>query len=88
MTIEVLESTAGPGAARARVVRFCGEPLPFGLGPGMLGRVFDGVGQVDRRRPAGGRARRACASRACRSTRRARALPRDFIETGIIDAST
>src|SRR5512137_910607 len=45
MTIEVLEATSGltlPGA----VVRFLGAPLTFGVAPGILGRVFNGVGQV------------------------------------------
>ena len=45
MTIEVLESTAGLSLA-GTVVRFFGEPLSFGLSPGILGRVFNGVGQV------------------------------------------
>ncbi|MFZ2652612.1 MAG: hypothetical protein WA210_21130, partial [Burkholderiaceae bacterium] len=45
MTIEVLESTAGL-TLEDSVVRFYGEPLSFGVGPGILGRVFDGVGRV------------------------------------------
>ena len=81
MTIEVLESTSGltlPGT----LVRFRGEPLAFGLSPGILGRVFNGVGQViDGGPPI-----------AVRQSRRieglpinphARAGPRDFIETGV-----
>ena len=49
MTIEVLESTSGltlPGT----VVRFFGEPLTFGLAPGILGRVFNGVPLMSARR--------------------------------------
>ena len=45
MTVEVLESTSGlnlPGST----IRFVGEPISFALGPGILGRVFDGVGRV------------------------------------------
>jgi len=81
MTIEVLESTSGLGLADT-VVRFLGEPLAFGLSPGILGRVFNGVGQViDGGPPI-----------AVRETHRieglpinpyARAGPRDFIETGV-----
>src|SRR5512142_1859423 len=45
MTIEVLESTSGL-ALDGTVVRFFAEPLSFGVSPAMLGRVFNGVGQV------------------------------------------
>jgi V/A-type H+/Na+-transporting ATPase subunit B len=81
MTIEVLESTSGL-ALPDTVVRFFGEPMTFGLSPTILGRVFNGVGQViDGGPPI-----------AARETRRieglpinpvARAGPRDFIETGV-----
>jgi V/A-type H+-transporting ATPase subunit B len=81
MTIEVLESTSGL-ALPDTVVRFFGEPLTFGLSPSILGRVFNGVGQViDGGPPI-----------AARQTHRieglpinpvARAGPRDFIETGV-----
>ena len=81
MTIEVLESTSGL-ALSDTVVRFFGEPLTFGLAPSILGRVFNGVGQViDGGPPI-----------AARQTNRidglpinpvARAGPRDFIETGV-----
>jgi len=81
LTIEVLESTAGM-ALESTVVRFRGEPLAFGLGPGLLGRVFNGVGQVidggppvavHRRMPIDGLPMNPVA----------RAMPRDFIETGV-----
>jgi V/A-type H+-transporting ATPase subunit B len=81
MTIEVLESTSGL-ALPDTVVRFFGQPLTFGLAPSILGRVFNGVGQViDGGPPI-----------AARQTNRieglpinpvARAGPRDFIETGV-----
>jgi V/A-type H+-transporting ATPase subunit B len=45
MVIEVLESTEGLSPSTARV-RFLGEPLHFTLGLDMLGRIFNGVGQV------------------------------------------
>jgi V/A-type H+-transporting ATPase subunit B len=81
LTVEVLESTAGM-AVESTVVRFRGEPLSFDLGPGLLGRVFNGVGQVmdggppvatHRRMPIDGLPMNPVA----------RAMPRDFIETGI-----
>ena len=45
VTIEMLEPTAGLGLADT-VVRFLGEPIDFGVGPGVLGRVFNGIGEV------------------------------------------
>jgi len=81
MTIEVLESTAGL-SLEGTVVRFRGEPLSFGLGPGILGRVFNGVGQViDGGPPVA--AHRKVAIDGLPMNPVARALPRDFIETGI-----
>ena len=81
MTIEVLESTAGL-SLEGTVVRFRGEPLTFGLGPGILGRVFNGVGQViDGGPPVA--AHRTVPIEGLPMNPVARALPRDFIETGI-----
>ena len=81
MTIEVLESTAGL-SLEGTVVRFHGEALSFGLGPGILGRVFNGVGQViDGGPPVA--AHRKVAIEGLPMNPVARALPRDFIETGI-----
>lgn len=81
MTIEVLESTAGL-SLEGTVVRFQGEPLSFGLGPGILGRVFNGVGQViDGGPPVA--VHRKVPIEGLPLNPVARALPRDFIETGI-----
>ncbi len=81
MTIEVLESTSGL-TLEGTVVRFVGEPLQFGLGPGLLGRVFNGVGQViDGGPPVA--VHRKVAIDGLPLNPVARALPRDFIETGI-----
>ena len=81
MTIEVLESTAGL-ALESTAVRFRGEPLRFTLGPGILGRVFNGVGQViDGGPPVA--AHRTVPIDGLPMNPVARALPRDFIETGI-----
>ncbi len=81
MTIEVLESTAGL-SLEGTVVRFHGAPMTFGVGPGILGRVFNGVGQViDGGPPVA--AHRTVPIEGLPMNPVARALPRDFIETGI-----
>ncbi len=81
LTVELLESSAGLGLADS-VVRFYGEPLHFGLGAGILGRIFNGVGEVIDGGPP------IAVSRQFRIEGLplnpvARARPRDFIETGI-----
>jgi len=81
MTVEVLESTAGLSLADTRV-RFHGEPLHFSLGPGILGRVFDGVGRIiDGGPPVAARERFRIEGMAINPAERAN--PTDFIETGI-----
>ena len=81
MVIEVLESTQGLGLDTVRV-RFLGQPLRFGVGPGLLGRIFNGLGQpVDAGPPVAACAWRRIDARAMNPARRA--LPRDFIETGM-----
>ncbi len=81
LTIEVLESTAALDLDRT-VVRFLGEPISFALGPGLLGRVFDGIGQViDGGPPLAASVRRPIDGLPMNPV--ARALPRDFIETGV-----
>ena len=81
IVVEVLESTRGLGLADLRV-RFRGEPLRLAVGPGLLGRVFDGIGRpVDGGPPVAARARRRIDAPALNPAQRA--LPRDFIETGI-----
>jgi V/A-type H+-transporting ATPase subunit B len=81
VTIEVLENTAGLGLADS-VVRFYGEPLNFAIGPGILGRVFNGVGQViDGGPPIA--ARRNSPIEGMPINPFVRATPRDFIETGV-----
>jgi hypothetical protein len=81
VTLEVLENTAGL-SLEGTVVRLLGEPLTFSLGPGVLGRVFNGVGQViDGGPPIA--AHRKVAIEGLPMNPVARALPRDFIETGV-----
>ena len=81
MTIEVLESTSGLSLS-GTVVRFVGEPLSFGLSPAILGRVFNGVGQViDGGPPVAARARYPIDGLPINPV--ARVSPRDFIETGV-----
>jgi V/A-type H+-transporting ATPase subunit B len=81
MTVEVLESTSGLTLPDT-VVRFLGEPPAFGLAPSVLGRVFNGVGQVlDGGPPIAAQARRPIDGAPINPV--ARAGPRDFIETGV-----
>jgi V/A-type H+-transporting ATPase subunit B len=62
--------------------RFLGEPLTFGVGPGLLGRVFDGVGRpIDGGPPVAIAAERPIDGLPINPT--VRELPRDFIETGV-----
>jgi len=79
--VEVLESTVGLGLKDTRI-RVRNEPLLFGVGPGLLGRTFDSIG-----RPTDGGAPIPCAARmridGLSINPAARALPRDFIETGV-----
>ena len=44
VTVEILDETAGLGLTGTRV-RFLGEPLRFPVGHGLLGRIFNGIGQ-------------------------------------------
>ena len=81
LTIELLESSAGLSLSET-VVRFYGEPLKFGVGPGILGRIFNGVGQViDGGPPIAVRERLRIDGLPLNPV--ARATPRDFIETGV-----
>lgn len=79
--IEVLESTLGLGVRDTRI-RIWNEPLLFGVGPGMLGRTYDSIGQ-----PTDGGAPIAAVRRmridGLAINPAVRALPRDFIETGV-----
>jgi len=81
MTVEIMESTDGLGLASTRV-RFLGEPLHFGVGPGLLGRVFDGVGRVTDGGPPVA-AERYLRIDGLAINPAARAMPADFIESGI-----
>jgi V/A-type H+-transporting ATPase subunit B len=81
LTIEVLEDTAGL-ALPSTTVRFIGEPMSFGVGEGLLGRVFNGVGQViDGGPPIAATAHHRIDGLPMNPV--ARASPRDFIETGV-----
>jgi len=81
VTIELLEPSAGLALA-GTVVRFLGAPIEFGVGPGVLGRVFNGVGQViDGGPPLPVRRQRRVDGLPLNPV--ARATPRAFIETGI-----
>ena len=81
IVVEVLESTVGLGLQDTRI-RVRNEPLLLGVGPGLLGRTFDSIG-----RPTDGGAPIPSAVRmridGLSINPAARALPRDFIETGV-----
>jgi V/A-type H+-transporting ATPase subunit B len=81
VTVEVLDQTAGLALDSTRV-RFLGEPLQFRVGPGILGRVFNGVGRIMDGGPP------LAASKSLRIDGLpikpvAREAPRDFLESGI-----
>ncbi|MBF0357257.1 MAG: V-type ATP synthase subunit B [Magnetococcales bacterium] len=81
MTIEILESTSGLSLDNTRI-RFAGEPISFSLGPGVLGRVFDGVGRViDGGPPIAATHKMPVEGGILNPMRRVK--PADFIETGI-----
>jgi V/A-type H+/Na+-transporting ATPase subunit B len=81
MIIEVLQSTTGLGLGTTRL-RLRPEPLLLGVGPNMLGRVFDSLGRpIDGGPPVPARARMRIEGLAINPSWRA--LPRDFIETGV-----
>ncbi|MEC3862787.1 V-type ATP synthase subunit B [Mesobacterium sp. TK19101] len=81
IVVELLESTAGLGITDA-VVRFRGEPVMMALGPGLLGRVFDGVGRPrDGGTPVPALVRRRVDTGTINPA--TRGLPQDFIETGV-----
>jgi len=81
LTIEVLESTAGLDLPATRV-RFPGRPLEFAVGPGILGRIFDGIGQpLDGGAPLP--AHRTLRIEGLPIKPAARQAPREFIESGI-----
>jgi V/A-type H+-transporting ATPase subunit B len=81
MTVELLESGSGLSLA-GTAVRFPGAPVRFGVGPGMLGRVFNGVGEAIDGGPAIPISRYLPIDGTPINPTR-RAMPRDFIETGI-----
>ncbi|MFN3566751.1 MAG: V-type ATP synthase subunit B, partial [Burkholderiaceae bacterium] len=81
VTIELLEPSAGLALA-GTAVRFLGAPIEFGVGPGLLGRVFNGVGKViDGGPPLAVKKRMRVEGLPLNPV--ARATPRAFIETGI-----
>ena len=81
VTVELLEPGAGL-ALTDTVLRFLGTPIEFGVGPALLGRVFDGVGRViDGGPPLAVKKRLRVDGLPINPL--ARATPRAFIETGV-----
>ncbi|MBK1701802.1 V-type ATP synthase subunit B [Thiococcus pfennigii] len=80
ITVEMLDDTAGLALAGTRV-RFFGEPLRFHVGPGLLGRIFNGIGQpLDGGPPLP--AARAYRVDGLPIKPSAREAPSEFLETG------
>jgi V/A-type H+-transporting ATPase subunit B len=80
VTVEMLDETAGLALLGTRV-RFLGEPLRFQVGPGLLGRVFNGVGKpLDGGPPLA--ARHAYQVDGLPIKPSARLPPSEFLETG------
>jgi V/A-type H+-transporting ATPase subunit B len=79
--IEIFSGTDGLPLAATRV-RFRGAPLEIGVGPELVGRVFDGLGRPrDGLPPAAAVERRAIEGLPINPVRRE--LPREFLETGL-----
>ncbi len=80
VTVEMLDDTAGLKLTGTRV-RFFGEPLRFHVGPGLLGRVFNGVGKpLDGGPPLA--AEQAFRVDGLPMKPSAREAPSEFLETG------
>ncbi len=81
LIVEVLADTAGLSLAGTRV-RFIGKPLRFDVGPGLLGRIFNGVGQViDEGPPVAAVDSLAIDGLPIKPV--ARSAPKEFLQTGI-----
>jgi V/A-type H+-transporting ATPase subunit B len=81
LTVELLEPGSGLALAET-AVRFSGGPIRFGVGPGLLGRVLNGVGEpIDGGPPIALQRLLPIDGHPVNPTRRA--MPRDFIETGV-----
>ena len=79
-TVEMLDDTAGLRLKGTRV-RFFGEPLRFHVGPGLLGRVFNGVGRpLDGGPPLAAAAAYRVDGLPLKPS--AREAPSEFLETG------
>ena len=79
VTVELLDESAGLSLEGTRV-RFLGEPVRFEVGPGLLGRVFNGVGKpIDGGPPLA--ARRALRVDGLPIKPSARIPPSEFLET-------
>lgn len=84
--VEIFQGTDGLSLSDTRL-RFLDEPVKLDVGPGMLGRVYDGVGRpLDGGPPIVAAQRLRVDGQAINPVRRD--VPREFIETGIssIDA--
>ena len=81
VVVELLEDTTGLGVEDVQV-RFHGEPMMMALGPGLLGRVFDGLGRPrDGGAPVAAKVEKRIDLAVINPAERG--LPQDFIQTGV-----
>ncbi|MFP4004421.1 MAG: V-type ATP synthase subunit B, partial [Alphaproteobacteria bacterium] len=81
MVVEILEETQRLSLSET-VVRLTGEPVTFPVGPGLLGRTFNGVGApADGGPPVAAREFRPVDAPPMNPA--GRAVPSEYIETGI-----
>ena len=81
LVVEVLQSTTGLSLDGTRV-RFTARPLTLAVGPGLLGRIFDGLGRpIDGGPPVPAHDHLPIDGAAINPAHRE--LPRDVIETGV-----
>ncbi|MDH3712877.1 MAG: V-type ATP synthase subunit B [Gammaproteobacteria bacterium] len=79
--VEIFQGTDGLSLSETRL-RFLAEPVQLAVGPGMLGRVYDGVGQpMDGGPPIAAERKLRVDGSAINPVRRD--VPREFIETGV-----
>lgn len=86
VVVEVFQGTDGLSLQQTRL-RFLSEPVRLGVGPGMLGRIYNGIGEPADGGPAPSAVQRMRVDGEAINPVR-REVPREFIETGIsaIDA--
>ena len=81
--VQLFESAAGHQPGRDQGAFPWARASSLACREDMLGRVFDGMGRPDRRRPGDHRREAAATSTACPMNPAARDYPSEFIQTGV-----